>query len=173
MPRGLLAAALVAWALTSLSDFAASITTLLAAPLFGQAIDIPARQLTSFAWLYLAIGLPIALCVCLAFGWPLWLMLDRQGVRGQGAAIRTGAVFGLVLGLIANGVPLLYGAEVALDENASYESYSYGLQLIEDGLPTPLGWLFTAIDVAITAGIGAVAGLTAWRFAQPRAAQAS
>jgi hypothetical protein len=169
MPRGLLIAAVVAWALTLLTDFGAALATLLAAPLFGQ--SIPVEQTPAFAWFawyYLILGLPVALTVCLVFGWPLWALLDRRGVRGSASALRTGAMFGFIVGLIANGVPLIYGLETALDENATYESSSYGFQLIKDGLPTALGWLFTALDVAVTAGVGAIAGLTAWRFAQKR-----
>jgi hypothetical protein len=170
MPRGLLIAALVAWALTWATDMAGALMTLLAAPLFGQPVHIPLDQAATLTGLYLVVGLPVAITTCFALGWPLWIMLDRRGVGGRRNAALTGAVLGLALALLVQGVGVLYGWQTALDENASYNSYSYGFQLIDDGLPTPLGWLLNMLDVCVTGLVGAVAGVAAWRFAQRRGA---
>jgi hypothetical protein len=169
MPRGLLVAALIAWALSWAADMGGALITLLAAPLFGQPVRLPFGQLATLTWLYLVIGLPVAITICFAFGWPLWIVLDRRGVRGARNAALAGAGFGLALASLIHGVGVLYGWQTALDENASYDSYSYGFQLIADGLPTPLGWLLNAFDVCVTGLVGAAAGLGAWRFAQRRA----
>jgi hypothetical protein len=167
MPRGLLIAAIVAWALTWVTDFATTLITLLAAPLFDQAIAVPWDQLATMTGLYAAIGLPLAITVCFAFAWPLWTILDGRGVRGARNAALTGAGFGLALATLWQGVGIFYGWQTALDENAGVNTCAYGFQLISDGLPTPLGWLLNALDAGVTALIGAAASLTAWRYAQP------
>jgi hypothetical protein len=100
-------------------------------------------------------------------------VLDWRGVRGTRNAVRVGAGFGLILALLVHSVSVLFGWQTALDENTSFNSYSYGFQLIDDGLPTPLGWLLKALDVGVTGLVGAAAGYAAWRFAQRPAPQAS
>jgi hypothetical protein len=166
MPRGLAIAAVAAWALSWLTDVGGFALLACAGPLFGRPVELPIDQLAGFTWMYVIVGLPVALVLCLALGWPLWIALERRGVRGARNAALTGAAFGLSLALVVQGVGLFYGAQIALDENASSETSIYGYRIIRDGLPTALGWVFNALDTLVTASIGAVAGLTAWRFAQ-------
>ena len=99
MPRGLLIAALLAWTLTLMTDAGGALALIVAAPLFGQPIDAPFNQLAGMWWAYLVVGLPVAITVCIAFGWPLWTVLDWRGVRGTRNAVRVGAGFGCDTGI--------------------------------------------------------------------------
>ena len=72
---------------------------------------------------------------------------------------------GLILGFALAAYIFIYGLQTMADSNASFDSWTYGYQMMADGMPTALGWGFQLLDVALTGVTGALAGLTAWTVA--------
>jgi len=64
-------------------------------------------------------------------------------------------------------ISLAFGIQTALDDTRGFSSWWWGYQVVSDGLPTTLGWLFNFISILATGMIGAVAGFAAWQ--RPRA----
>ena len=89
-----------------------------------------------------AFGLPLALVLCATVGLPLWKCAERRAIRSSGAAFRLGALAGTIIGLLLAAFALANGLAVRLDENFTYNTYTYGYPLARDGLPTALGWLY-------------------------------
>ena len=78
--RGLLAAAAVAWALTTLIDLGWPMLQLWFASTFLQYDGYvpPLAQVVSWIALYAIFGLPLALIVCLAIGFPAWRFAEKK-----------------------------------------------------------------------------------------------
>ncbi len=165
--RGLLAAAAVAWALTTLVDLGWPILRLWFATTFLQYDGYvpPPAQVVSWIELYAIFGLPLALIVCFAIGFPAWRFAEKRGLATRLDAVKVGAVVGFVVGLTGIILRVLAALPTALNDNSTFESWSWGRQVVRDGLPTPLGWVFTGIDLLATVGIGSVAGWVAWVIA--------
>jgi hypothetical protein len=165
--RGLLAAAAVAWALTTLIDLGWPILQLWFASTFLQYDGYvpPLAQVVSWIALYAIFGLPLALIVCLAIGFPAWRFAEKKGLATRLDAVRVGAVVALIIGLTGIILGVLASLSTALNDSSTFDSWSWGRQVVRDGLPTPLGWVFTAIDLLATVGIGCVAGYAAWTVA--------
>lgn len=165
--RGLLAAAAVAWALTTLVDLGWPTLEVWFASTFLEYDGYvpPAAQVVSWIALYAIFGLPLALIVCLAVGIPAWRFAETRGLATSLDAVKVGAVVALIVGLTGIILGVLTSLPTALSDSSTFNSWSWGRQVVRDGLPTPLGWVFIAIDLLATVGIGCVAGWTAWAVA--------
>lgn len=165
---GLLAASLVAWALTVLFDlFPVAFGVLgnrLASTPDPYLPDI--TQLKNWITLYAFFGLPIAVPFVSIAGFILWNRQERRGRTSKSDAWWSGAIVGLSLGAALSGLTFLNGLQTQADPHSSFNSWNYGYQVTRDGMPTALGWLFQLFDVATTTFTGAVAGLSAWALAR-------
>ena len=158
---GLIAAAVVAWLLTVLFDLAPTVLSMARPTPYSPHPD----QLRNVVTLYAVFGLPVALVFVLAAGYPAWRRWERLGRTHRRDAIWLGAISGLLLGLALGGVIFLNGVQMRLDPHSSANSWSYGYQMVSDGMPTALGWAFQIFDLALTTVTGAAAGLAAWQTA--------
>lgn len=161
---GLFAAAAVAWSLTTLTDVGwSSLQVWFAAAFLDyDGYVAPPSQVLSWVALYAFFGLPVALIVCLVIGLPAWGWTQRRGLVGWANALKVGAGVGLFVGVVVLALSLWSGLSTALDDSASYNSWSWGRQVIKDGMPTLLGWVFWLIDLAVTVLTGCAAGAAAW-----------
>jgi len=164
---GLLAAAMVAWALTVVLDLAPMVLAPLLDRIFGVEMPtgIDSVQLRNIVTLYAVFGLPIAVPFVLIAGFPVWKRWESRGRTHKRDAIWLGAIVGLLLGLAFAAYIFIYGLQTMAAPNASFNSWSYGYQMTADGMPTALGWTLQVLDIALTAVTGAAAGLTAWTVA--------
>jgi hypothetical protein len=165
--RGLLAAAAVAWALTTLVDLGWPTLEVWFASTFLEydGYVAPVAQVVSWIVLYAIFGVPLALIVCLAVGFPAWRFAESKGLATRFDAVKVGAAVAFIVGLSGIILGVLSSLPTALSDSSTFNSWSWGGQVVRDGLPTPLGWVFTAIDLLATVGIGCVAGLVAWTVA--------
>jgi hypothetical protein len=164
MAFGIFVAALIAWLLTVASDiWLPAGEAIFRKNFLGYRGRIPElAQLWSITTLYAVFGIPIALVVSFAVGFPVWRYMDAKGLRSSGDAIRAGALAGLIISLVSIALSLLSGLATAADDNSSFSSWTYGQQVIDDGLPTTFGWLMKFLSAVTTIVIGAAAGLGAW-----------
>lgn len=171
--RGLFAAAIVGLLLTILTDVGWPVfMTWFADQYLGYTGYVaPFSQVWAWVVLYAIFGLPVALICCFAVGFPVWNSAERKGLRTFGDAFRFGARCGLIISLIGIGLGLFFGLKTALDDTSSFNSWSWGGQVINDGLPTPLGWAYQLLDLLVTIITGAIAGLIAWKVAGPARAR--
>src|SRR5262249_42591653 len=131
--------------------------------------DVPQLpQVTTLVVLYAVFGLPCALIVCFALGFPAWIFAERRGLTRRGDALKVGAGVGFIVGAAGILFSVLAGLPIALDDNMSSDAWSWGGQIIHDGLPTLLGWGYKAIRLIATVGVGCLAGLAAWAAANGR-----
>ena len=117
--------------------------------------------------LYAIFGIPLALVVCFAVGFPAWRFAETRARASKVDAMIVGAGTGLVVGVVGIALSFSLGLQTALDDQSSYNSWSWGRQIIRDGLPTLVGWVYWLADLAVTVLIGAAAGFTAWRTTRP------
>lgn len=170
--RGLLAATAVAWALTTFVDLGWPTFEGWFASTFLQyeGYVLQLAQVANLIALYAIFGIPISLMVCLAVGFPAWRFAESRRLTSSLHAVKVGAVVAFIVGLTGVILGLLASLPTALDDGSTFNSWMWGRQVIRDGLPTPLGWVFTAIDLLTTVGIGGVAGWAAWTVAGVRQA---
>jgi hypothetical protein len=157
--RGLLAASLAAWTFLMV---AATGLPLLADGILSLTRDdvrwSSAREIFGPVGFAAAIGLPIALVICFAVGYPAWKFASAYGLTTRRNAIEIGAIVGAALYLlVAAGLHML----VYMD-GGSFSYSQGGIPLTKDSLPTLQGVLFDLFLTLLYAADGAVAGLAAW-----------
>lgn len=164
---GLLAASFVAWTLTTLFDVAPIVLGAVGERIMGvqDLTPLDPVQLRNIVSLYAFFGLPIAVVFVPLVGYPIWKRTERRGQTNLRDAFWAGALVGLLLGFAIAGYIFVYGLQTMANPNASFDSWTYGHQTMDDGMPTILGWSFQLLDVVFTGVTGAVAGLTAWTVA--------
>jgi hypothetical protein len=157
--RGLFAASLAAWTFfmvlaTALPLLANGILSLTR----GNAAWPAAREIFGPVGFVAAIGLPIALIVCFAAGYPTWKLASACGRTTRRDAIRIGAMVGAALYfLVAVGLHVL-----VYTSGGSYSYTQGGILLTKDNLPTSQGILFDLFLMLFYAADGAIAGLATW-----------
>jgi hypothetical protein len=124
---------------------------------FEQTLD----QVLAGVVLLAIIGLPIALIATLIVGLPIALVARAIGWTGLKHAI----LFGLGGGLAIWAGWLGYRVINATGSWGGNQGYVW-----KDGWPTALGWQQELASAPVTAAIGLVSALVAWRVAIPRAA---
>ncbi|WP_157790905.1 hypothetical protein [Bradyrhizobium elkanii] len=155
----MLAASLAAWTFfmilaTALPLLANGILSLTR----NEVIWPSAREIFGPVGLAGAIGLPISLVICFAFGYPAWILASAYGLTTRWDAIKVGATVGAALYLLtAVGVHFL-----VYTDGGSYSYTQGGVLLTKDSLPTSQGVLFDLFLTLVYAAVGAVAGLAAW-----------
>lgn len=122
-------------------------------------------QLQNIVTLYAFFGLPVAVVFVPLVGYPIWKRAERRGQTNLRNALWAGAFVGLLLGFALAAYIFIYGLQTMANPNASFDSWTYGYQMMADGMPTALGWGFQLVDVVFTGVTGALAGLTAWTVA--------
>lgn len=164
---GLLAASCVAWTLTTLFDVAPIVLGAVGERIMGvqNLTPLDPVQLRNIVSLYAFFGLPIAVAFVPLVGYPIWKRAERRGRTSLRDAFWAGALVGLLLGFALSAYIFIYGLQTMADPGASFDSWTYGYQTMDDGMPTILGWSFQLLDVVFTGVTGAVAGLTAWTVA--------
>ncbi len=164
---GLLVASIVAWALTTLFDVGPIILGAAGERIMGFENLTPMNpvQLQNIVTLYAAFGLPVAVVFVPVVGYPIWKLAERRGQTKLRNALWTGGLVGLILGFALAAYIFIYGLQTMANPDASFDSWTYGYQMMADGMPTALGWGFQLLDVALTGVTGALAGLTAWTVA--------
>lgn len=168
MLRGLLAAGLIAWLVTFAIDLGGVAVGIFAAPIFNQDIEFwQFRSFPTMAMIYAIVGIPIALVVTGAIGWPLWLVLNSRGHAGYRNAAFSGALVGAAIAFFELAATYIYGQQLAHDP-AFTEDSTYGFLIQRDGIQTALGWTMLGVRAAGTVLTGAAAGAAAWRFGKPR-----
>ena len=150
--KGLVCAALVAWALLTM------------VPLVGQiASELlqdggPRPDIWQQAWgvlvLFTVFGLPVAFIATLVLGYPLWRLAERRGLTQLSHAAICGAICGAFIAALRTATTVL-GA----DPGTSY-GYS-GDWIMIDGRLTPSGWASEFEALIILAVAGVCAGITA------------
>ena len=171
--RGLLAAAAVAWGLTTLVDVGWPTLEVSFATTFlhYDTYVPPPSQVLAWGALYALFGIPLAVIACLVVGFPAWRFAEKRGLKTRAEAIKVGGVVGLIVGSAGIVLGVLAALPTALSDSSTYNEWSWGQQTVSDGLPTLLGWGYQAIRLLITAGVGCLAGLAAWAVAgHPRVA---
>jgi len=78
-----------------------------------------------------------------------------------------GALVGALIGTVWTLLGLGMGLRTYLDDNSSYNTWSYGYQVTGDGLPTLIGWAFVLLDLLNFIFAGTIGGLAARRVALP------
>ena len=173
--RALLAATVVGLALTMTTDiFWPAFLAWMIEQVTPSAYTAPFDRVAAWAWIYLIFGFPVALVCCLLFGSLALDKAERKGRTGYRDAALLGARTGLIFAAIVTGLVLWNGITTVLDDHRSFNSWSFGGQVINDGMPTLLGWLYQSLDIAVTVVVGAIAGLAARAAAgQPRGRRAA
>jgi len=161
--RGLLAASIVSWALLTFLSVGVPIIVVHVVEAFDDHGSFAPSlfQIFTLLVLYAAYGIPIALLACFILGFPIWKYAEARGLRTPRDATKVGAVVGLLIGLINIVIGFIVGLQTALDDNSSYNSYSWGHQIIDDGLPTLLGWVLEVGKLLVTVMFGCIAGRAA------------
>lgn len=118
-------------------------------------------KLGQMATVYLTFGAPVAVVLGIAIGFPLWKRADRKLMRSRYDAAHQGALVGGAIAIISLALLIASGTKTYLDADSGYSSYSYGILLIDDGLPTAAGWMFQLINVVKFLVAGAGGGLAA------------
>lgn len=85
----------------------------------------------------------------------------RRPLRSVRNALILGAIVGALIGFALALLNFAMGFQTYLDDNSSYESWSYGYQVTRDGLPTALGWVFELPNVLYFTFAGAIGGFVA------------
>lgn len=157
--RGLLAAALAAWAFFMILATALPLLANGISSLTRDDVSWPsAREIFGPVGFAAAIGLPVALVICFAVGYPAWKFASAWGLTTRWDAIKIGAIVGAALYVL---IALSLHVLVYLD--GSSVSYSQGgVLLTKDNLPTSQGIAFDLFLTLFYAADGAVAGLAAW-----------
>lgn len=168
--RALLAAGFVAWTLTTVAELGPAFGVAWFAESFlaYKGYVPPLSQGVFWLSAFTIVGLPIALLVSFAVGSPAWDRAEAQGRTRKRDAIWAGARAGLILGLISLAFTGLIGLKTALDNNSSFNSYWFGYPTVLDGVPTVFGSILELGELVVTVGMGALAGLTAWRVGTSR-----
>ena len=125
-------------------------------------------QVFSTATFYLFFGLPVALILSVAIGFPVWKQADSRPLRSPRDASKIGAVVGAGIGILFVLLDFLSGLRTYFGPG-SFDSYTYGYRVTRDGLPTLLGWLFQVLSVLYFTIAGAIGGLAARWVAHSRA----
>jgi len=159
--RGLLAATLAAWAFFMV---AATVIPLLASAVWsfatGQSLLWPSfEEIFGYFGLAAKIGLPIALIVCFAVGYPAWKFASSRGLTTRRDAIKIGAIAGGALYLLLS---MSAHIMVYMSSGSNFSYAQGGVILTKDNLPTFQGILFDLFLTCFYAANGAVAGLAAW-----------
>ena len=156
--RGLLAASLAAWGFFMILATALPLLANAIASLSRDVVWPSAREVLGPVVFLAAIGLPIALLICFAVGYPAWKFASTHGLTTRWDAIRIGAIVGAVLYVL-----VAMSLHILVYLNASSVSYSQGgILLTKDSLPTLQGIVFDLFLTLFYAADGAVAGLAAW-----------
>ncbi|OYX55593.1 MAG: hypothetical protein B7Y86_13130 [Brevundimonas subvibrioides] len=164
---GLLMASIVAWALTTLFDIGPIILGAAGERIMGfeNLTPMDPVQLRNIVTLYAFFGLPVAVVFVPLVGYPIWKRAERHGQTTLRNALWAGGLVGLILGFALAAYIFIYGLQTMANPNASFDSWTYGYQTMDDGMPTVLGWSFQLMDVVFTGVTGALAGLAAWTVA--------
>lgn len=133
----------------------------------ASAYTAPFDRVAAWAWIYLIFGFPVAFICCLLFGSLALNKAEHDGRTSYRDAALLGARTGLIFAAIVTGLVLLNGITTVLDDHRSFNSWSFGGQVINDGMPTLLGWLYQSFDIVVTVVVGAIAGLAARTAAGP------
>jgi hypothetical protein len=155
----LLAASLAAWTFfmilaTALPLLANGISALTR----SDVVWPDAREIFGPVALAAAIGLPLALIICFATGYPAWRFASACGRTTRRDAIKIGATVGAAL-------YLLIAASLHAMVYLGGSTFSYaqgGIPLTSGSLPTWQGVLFDLFLALFYAADGAVAGWAAW-----------
>lgn len=160
---GLVVASLVGWLLITSQALGWPFVELsVANTFFGKDADLPSwGQTARWMYLYAILGLPIALIVCFAVGWPMWILAEKKVFRSLSDAAELGARVGFIIG--AGGIVLgfLLGLQITLDDQWSFDRFRWGYQVTRDGLPTLLGLALQLLGLLWTALVGAASGFFA------------
>jgi len=165
--RALLTATVVGLALTMATDiFWPAFLAWMIEQVTPSGYAVSFDRVAAWAWIYLIFGFPVALVCCLLFGSLALDKAERKGWTSYRGAALLGARTGLIFAAIVTGLVLLNGIKTMLDDS-SFNSWSFGGQVINDGMPTLLGWFYQLLDIATTTAIGAITGVTARAAAGP------
>jgi ABC-type amino acid transport system permease subunit len=118
--------------------------------------------------LYGVFGLPLSLILSVVVGLPVWEHAEARQLRTSRDAVAWGAIVGAIIGLLFLALEFLMGLRIYFDVDSSFNSYRWGHQVNQDGMPTLLGWVLELLDVLYVALAGAVAGLAARWAALPK-----
>ena len=131
----------------------------------GQALRTP--PVLRPVLLYAVFGFPLALILSVAVGLPVWEHAKSRLLRSRRDAVRLDAGVGTAIGLLSMTFILTIGLMVYIDPNSSSQSWSWGFQVTNDGLPTLFGWLFELLNLLYFALAGAAGGVAARWTALP------
>jgi hypothetical protein len=122
--RGLLAAAAVAWGLTTLVDVVWPTLEVSFASTFlhYDTYVPPPSQVLAWVALYAIFGIPLALIVCLAIGFPAWRFAEKRGLRSRAEAIKVGGGVGLLVGSAGILLGVLAALPTALSDSSDLPS---------------------------------------------------
>jgi hypothetical protein len=123
------------------------------APPLGQALGL--------TYVYALFGLPVAVLFCVLVGWPLFRGAERRNVRSVLSAVNTGAIVGGVTALAATLFSEISGRVMA-SRGSTFNSWSYGSQIVKDNVLTAHGWVMQVYDIVGTIMIGSAVGAIIW-----------
>lgn len=161
--QGLLAGALVGWALVTARMLVWPALVHLGDPSFVDMV----RQLQSALAVMIVFGIPIAMIAAFFVGWPMWGIADRLNATRAWHGLMFGAATGAVIIAGSTVLEIVGGAVSVLNSNGSSSYGDGGGALTINGLPTAHGWRTRALDLLYYAFAGSVAGLVAWKVARP------
>jgi hypothetical protein len=132
--------------------------------LFGALFEQGLREVLAGMVLFAIFGLPFALFATFIVGLPLALAARENGWT----SLRHTILFGLGGGFAIWAGSLSYRLLSSAGSWGGSDGY-----LWEDGWPTALGWQQELADAPLTAIIGLISAMVAWRVAIPRAGNRS
>ena len=152
-------AGLTAWLLSMAADLVPPFI----AGWFDMSASFPTfEQMLWIIGVYAVVGLPVAMAISFTLG---GRALDHAVGTGQTRlvdAARAGAWIGASVGVVSLTFTFLMGVNYQLDNNSSFNSYTHGVQIVSDGMPTVLGWGIEFGGFIVTICIGAAAAMLTW-----------
>ena len=170
MPRmvvGLIAAAVVGCIVYSSLEAVSALLGEVIATLFFDFVWKD-TQFWEMLGIYVSFGTPVAIVACLLIGLPVWMYADSMPLRSRRSSLKIGAGVGVAIGLLFLAFNIVMGVQTYLDDSASFNAWRFGYQVIRDGMPTAIGWLYKLQTLVFFTIAGGLAGLAARRVALPR-----
>lgn len=164
--RGLFAAAITAWAMIAVMPSLFFVIVTLTTGT-SRAAWFYVTQMVHLLEVVTIVGLPLALIVCVAVGYPVWRVASARGLARRRDAIIIGALVGAVVCLLLTAASHIATYTIGHiysvgGRPSTLNEWSNGVQVVKNNLPTWAAILDDLYRTLFFAAAGAVSGLAAW-----------